>query len=718
MFNDIVKDVTRTEEGKITTPSYTSPNGFGEIISGVAQGFGTLIDYAQKGAARDAKAATEDIDWMPGLLRVQEYQNMSMSGNASPEKMAIEYNRLTRDLIGMNYNPTNIKQLYEVARISPQTELIDTLQKQEMAKTTSEALLKDKVAREYGIQGSFTERQAGASELLNLKAGKALLANIVGPMTSDQQDKFLRQPGNLSTLYASITTDMDKAIIDNNGTFDSEMLMRFKEIQKNELYKAGIDPRTADAIVDEALTDYEGIAKRQREGQKNTAEEIKTMSDIQFQKTQANFNATPFSFVDKNSGETIILTGAQLQLAEKYFPEDWKILLTLNPTQNAIAVMSGKGSISNLNEHDYKFFLKDSVQQAMANTDDPDVMGNAQEAGKRNISTANAEYDNLPESLKKVDQYAYGPAIVFNRQAQYYTADKIERAYKGDKLKMREKAQQGAEAIAKGFNGKYNDTLIQVDDNFKVRVYANIPDVVLTGAKISGSLEGEVTSKVNPGFKEVTGEGFWMPLGSYDAVEAGTISDMALTTIENMSKYGLTIKEARDMFNRTQIVNSNAAMKYLNQYDDYSKGLDITQSLNTRKMTDKDIQDVIDALKGSRKTTSAKLAENPWAQGVAEALGSPQSILGNVTPTGIAAQGVVEMIAQAGESPQEKAIRRLSAAAHNSNWDNETRRKAEKTAGIPEGSLGNQEDIPERFNIPEEMMLQDLPVNSTEQALK
>lgn len=706
---EIVRDIVRTEEAKTVTPDYHSPYGFGEILSGVAQGFGTLIDYAQIGAAKDAKT-TKEVNWMPGLERVQEYQNLSMSGTASPEQMSIEYNRLAKDMIGLGYNPTQTKQLFELARISPQTDLIDALQKKEMTKTTSEALLKDKVAREYGITGSFVERQAGASELLNLKAGKAMLSSLVGPMDPKTQDEFLRQPGNLNTLYADITADMNKAILANGGIFDSTLLMRFKEAKKKELYSDGISPLTADAIVDEALADYEGISTRQREGQKNALEEVKTLGDIQYQKTQAAFNASKFTFVDKNNKATITLSGAQMQLAEKYLPESWKVITTMNPGANNIAVLSGIGDVSNLNEHDYKFYLSDTVQRAMAETYDADIWGNAQEIGKRNIEKANAEYDRLPESLKKVDQYAYGPAIVFNRQAQYYTPEQIEQAYKGNKVAMRSKAKEGAEAIAKGFNGKYNDTLIQVDDKFNVRVYANTPDVYFNKGYISGDLEGEIRTEVLPGFREVTGEGFWMPLGSYDAVEAGTISDMALSTIENMSKYGLTMKEAREMFNIAQIENSNAAMKYLNQYDDYSKGLRITRSLNIRKMTDQDIQDVVDALKGSRKTTSAKLSENPLAQGLAQTLGNPQSIAANVTPTGIAAQGVVELVTEVGKDTKEEAIRRLSLAAHNSNWDNATRRRAEESAGIPKGSLGDQEKMVEMYNLPSSSLLQDLPI--------
>ena len=317
------------------------------------------------------------------------------------------------------------------------------------------------------------------------------------------------------------------------------------------------------------------------------------------------------------------MTGQQMELVKKTAPEIWNIILDQN-MQNIGPFLTGVGSVEDLPQTSLKYFINGSMGTVTKKTTDPKALENQANAAAKAIDAANGELEGLPRAVRNADKLSYSGAVAFIQAYDAWTPDQIKTAYAGKEAMMKPEAIKGAMGIAKGLNDRSDDNVfIQIDETGKIRVYRGILDY-------SKSPSGQgVAPGVTPTFEEVTGEGRFIPLGSYDAIEAGRVQDMSISVWNNMAKFGMSLEEARKEFNRAQIATSTAAQSFMNRLQAKEAGREVAFAPMQRPMSPSDIDRVEQEISGAKPTLSSKISSTlappegiRWGDAFAESVGS------------------------------------------------------------------------------------------------
>lgn len=258
MFNEIVRDVTRTEQAKTVTPDYQSPGGIGDLLSGLGRGLMGLTDDAQKGGKRGGSGSDKDLASAYDYVR-QQVNDLDSRSTGPSEKQKIYDDTWVNAVRMFGVDDSDMKSIYDATGMQKYGEEPKALRE---SFVDAEILQKKQalnVGRAALPNGSLDDQmQMGSIEIAKVSNGEMAI-RAASVLTPEQQQKIFGNDSQDNVLKGSLK---DAITLSWNAQYrnaqlesvpEEAVLESFKNQWTSQLAQEGIDQVVARSVVEDAL---------------------------------------------------------------------------------------------------------------------------------------------------------------------------------------------------------------------------------------------------------------------------------------------------------------------------------------------------------------------------------------------------------------------------------------------------------------------------------
>lgn len=627
MANEIVRDVTRSDQSVVRTGEYQSPGSIGDILAGITNAFGTLIDAGSKGHGGGGGSSKADYSQIIPLW--QELKNKQLSTPMKDSQLRIEEDKLVRYGTALGFSPDQIKNAQEISGYSPLKPVASFEVESAASRQLAEMQLKDRIATsQMGNTGTPEERSQKATEVLTTYLSNYYSKRETGKLSVDEQ-RLATAPlsSQLGLMYKELNADLTAEIQKSpDRVLDSQGLLNYKRNKISELVDLGWDMSIASEVVEQGTSLWKATLDKNLSDMETLKKEQDTVKEILSNREAIQFLQTPQQY--KWMGKDITLTGAQYATYDKYAPNTIQALVA----QNQLTMLPKLASEAKpvFLEKELKYFIgRGNAQKVTDSTENTTILKNVEEGIKEAGDKVWTDTLNTPRDILLDNNVETAPNKAWLNAYGSINPAKIDKMFENDPIGKEEQAKKGPRTLQSAIDTVSNNKmLVQLDDNNKIHIYEM-------------SLIRDLTKPtINTGnIVNVTDDGKFIELMSNDVVRTRNLSKDIYDNLRALINMGYSPKDARDILNKEMIMSSKGAQKMLSFYKRKEAGdSDIRADIPLASFSDEDVVDFQSRLKGSRQ--SLWTAAQPAAE-VANVVGQ--------APGYVVSKGVIEPVSRASE---------------------------------------------------------------------
>lgn len=584
----IVRDVQRAESTKVVTGDYVSPNGFGSILSGIAGGFGNLIDAAARGSRASAEKAQQSQANIDLYNLYKGAADELASSNMTEEKFLLFDKQLHKQALSISGGDYGaISKAMELAQYNPSFENVKKLYTRNAANQYAEMNLVN-TAGSYavGVDAPASAKERAGQEYLTRQVSSNSFITNLFKTSPGQQSAMINgdsTPG-LADTYVLIKSGFRDVMTKNKGANPGVLFNNYYNNTVTKLVNGGMDFAVASKLVDRALVLEKSSIFSEDADASSSFNRLKLAQDYQSKQNQltqdialSRILAKKFKFMIRdpqtNQKKEVYISGADLGEYDKNFSNTMKVLKD-NQYFELVPQLFQEGP-QTYSSSDLNFFYSADAGRVMdvnSGQDNKKVMDNVVTGQNQALDDFIKEKESADPSTLKGKGFAD-----IRRYNQIYQGLKAGTAKFADSSNAMALKDNSFESIAKGTNIESDgEGFWQVDESGNLHYY--------TPTKWMGDYI----------LLDSTDSSRFMGMGSSGASNMRRYSPEISQWLQNLERvFSMDKKRLYDDFNRSQIKGTLGAQSFRANQKSPSNAY---YSKVAMDMSDEDVNSVLDAV--------------------------------------------------------------------------------------------------------------------------